>query len=106
GGGTFEKMSNTNPRPMYFSQVRVDPSTPDVVYMGGVGLHMSIDGGRTFETDAAQATHDDVHAIWINPANVDHVLIGHDGGISVSYDRSRTWQQLNNLPLALFYHVS
>lgn len=106
GGATFTKMSNTNPRPMYFSQVRVDPINPDVVYMGGVGLHMSINGGRVFETDAAQATHDDVHAIWINPANTDHVLIGHDGGVSVSYDRSRTWQQHNNLPLALFYHVS
>jgi len=106
GGATFRQVSTNNPRPMYFSQVKVDPGTPDVVYMGGVGLQMTIDGGRTFETDAAQATHDDVHAIWVNPANTDHVLIGHDGGVSVSYDRSKTWQQLNNLPLALFYHVS
>lgn len=106
GGATFRQVSTNNPRPMYFSQVKVDPGTPDVVYMGGVGLQMTIDGGRTFETDAAQATHDDVHAIWVNPANTDHVLIGHDGGVSVSYDRSKTWQQHNNLPLALYYHVS
>jgi photosystem II stability/assembly factor-like uncharacterized protein len=106
GGESFSKMSNTNPRPMYFSQVRVDPSTPDVVYLGGVGLHMSIDSGRTFQTDAAQAVHDDIHAIWINPANTDQLVIGGDGGVAISYDRSRTWQQLNNLPLALFYHVS
>lgn len=106
GGESFRKVSSVNPRPMYFSQVRVDPNNPDVVYMGGVGLHMSIDGGRSFETDAAQATHDDVHAIWINPANSDHVLIGHDGGVAVSFDQSKTWVQHNNLPLGLFYHVS
>jgi photosystem II stability/assembly factor-like uncharacterized protein len=99
-------MSNTNPRPMYFSQVRVDPNSPDVVYMGGVGLHMSLDAGRSFATDAAQAIHDDIHAIWINPTNSDHVLIGGDGGIAVSYDKSRTWTQHNNLPLGLYYHVS
>lgn len=106
GGESFRKVSSVNPRPMYFSQVRVDHNNPDIVYMGGVGLHMSIDGGRSFETDAAQATHDDVHAIWVNPANPDHILIGHDGGVSVSYDQSKTWVQHNNLPLALFYHVS
>ena len=47
GGATWRKVNNDNPRPMYFSQVRIDPNNPDVVYMGGVGLHMSIDGGKT-----------------------------------------------------------
>ncbi len=106
GGDSFRQVNTVNPRPMYFSQLNVDPDNPDRVYYGGVGLHMSIDGGRSVATDAAQATHDDVHAIWINPANPDHILIGHDGGVSVSYDMSRTWQQHNNLPLALYYHVS
>jgi len=106
GGATWELMSNTNPRPMYFSQVRVDPADPDRVYMGGVGLHLTIDGGETFATDAARLTHDDVHAIWINPANPDHVLIGNDGGLAVSWDASRTWSFLPNLPVGLFYHVN
>ncbi|HET9370624.1 MAG TPA: hypothetical protein VFO19_10270 [Vicinamibacterales bacterium] len=106
GGATWEKLSSVNPRPMYFSQVRIDPSSPDRIYMGGVGLHMSIDGGRTFQTDAAQAIHDDIHAIWINPKNPDHILIGGDGGVATTYDRSQTWVQYPNLPLALYYHVS
>lgn len=106
GGASFRQVNNNNPRPMYFSQLNIDPDNPDRVYYGGVGLQMTIDGGRTVATDAALATHDDVHAIWINPANPDHILIGHDGGVSVSYDMSRTWNQHNNLPLALFYHVS
>ena len=105
GGETWRKMSATNPRPMYFSQLRIDPSSPERVYLGGVGLHMSVDGARTFETDAALVTHDDVHAIWINPANPSHILTGNDGGLAVSYDMSRTWTFIPNLPVGLFYHV-
>ena len=106
GGTTWRQVSNTNPRPMYFSKVRIDPNSPDIVYMGGVGMQMTIDGGQSMNTDAAQAIHDDVHAIWVNPANSDHILIGNDGGLAVSYDQSKTWQFLPNLPVGLFYHVS
>ena len=91
---------------MYFSQVRIDPNDPDVVYLGGVGLHQTLDGGKTIAADVAASTHDDVHAIWINPANSQHVLIGNDGGLAVSYDMSKTWVFLPNLPVGLFYHVS
>jgi photosystem II stability/assembly factor-like uncharacterized protein len=90
---------------MYFSQLRIDPNSPDRVYLGGVGMWMTVDGGRSFEQDAAFATHDDVHAIWINPNNSDHILIGNDGGLAVSYDQSKTWQFIPNLPVGLFYHV-
>lgn len=106
GGATWTKTSATNPRPMYFSQMRIDPTTPDRIYMGGVGLHMSVDGGKNFEQDAALVAHDDVHAIWIDPKNPDHLLIGDDGGVSVSYDMSHTWTFIPNIPVGLFYHVS
>ncbi len=106
GGETWRKVNNANPRPMYFSQVRIDPNDPEIVYLGGVGLHQTLDGGKTIATDVAASTHDDVHAIWINPANSNHVLIGNDGGLAASYDRARTWQFLPNLPVGLFYHVS
>jgi len=105
GGETWQLMSNTNPRPMYFSQVRIDATNPDRIYMGGVNLHMSIDGGRTFETSAAQAIHSDFHAIWVDPNNPNHIMIGGDGGVAASYDMSQTWIQYPNLPLALFYHI-
>jgi photosystem II stability/assembly factor-like uncharacterized protein len=105
-GATWRKVNNANPRPMYFSQVRIDPNDPEVVYLGGVGLHQTLDGGKTIATDVAASTHDDVHAIWINPGNSSHVLIGNDGGLAVSYDTAKTWQFLPNLPVGLFYHVS
>ena len=105
-GATWRKVNNANPRPMYFSKVRIDPNDPDVVYLGGVGLHQTLDGGKTIAADVAASTHDDVHAIWINPANSNHVLIGNDGGLAASYDMAKTWVFLPNLPVGLFYHVS
>jgi photosystem II stability/assembly factor-like uncharacterized protein len=105
-GATWRKVNNANPRPMYFSQIDIDPTDPEVVYLGGVGLHQTLDGGKTIATDVAEPIHDDVHAIWIDPSNPQHVLIGNDGGLAVSYDRAKTWAFLPNLPVGLFYHVS
>ena len=106
GGTNWRKVNNVNARPMYFSQVRVDPNDPDVVYMGGVGLHQSTDGGKTVTTDVAEPIHADVHAIWIDPANSNHVVIGNDGGLAQSCDEAKTWVFIPNLPVGLFYHVS
>jgi photosystem II stability/assembly factor-like uncharacterized protein len=105
GGATWRKVSSANPRPLYFSQVRIDPSTPDRVYEGGVKMQMTVDGGRTVEGQASLAIHDDIHAIWVDPHNPEHVLIGGDGGIGVSYDQAKTWVFEANLPVGLFYHV-
>ena len=105
GGGTWHRVSTINPRPLYFSQVRIDPNNPDRVFMGGVKMQMTIDGGKTMETSASLAAHDDVHAIWIDPNNSEHMLIGDDGGVSASYDGAKTWNFFANLPVGLFYHV-
>ncbi|MGE5244682.1 MAG: WD40/YVTN/BNR-like repeat-containing protein [Betaproteobacteria bacterium] len=105
-GATWRKVNNADPRPMYFSQVRVDPNDPDVVIFGGVNLQMTTDGGKTVNTQAASKIHSDHHAIWIDPSNSKHVIIGNDGGLAVSWDRAGTWNFLPNLPVGLFYHVS
>ena len=105
-GSTWKKVNNANPRPMYFSQVRIDPGDADIVYMGGVGLHQTLDAGKTIATDIAQPIHDDIHAIWIDPSNSDHLIIGNDGGLAYSYDQGKTWVFVPNLPVGLFYHVS
>lgn len=106
GGANWRKLSTVNPRPMYFSQIRVDPSTDSRIYVLGVSLHVSDDGGRTFREDGAERIHVDHHAMWIDPANPKHLLIGNDGGVSLSYDRAETWQWLPNLVLAQAYHVA
>jgi photosystem II stability/assembly factor-like uncharacterized protein len=105
-GASWKKVNDENPRPMYFSQVRVDPNDADVVIYAGVKLHYSIDGGKTVTLNATQTIHDDVHAIWIDPANSQHVIIGNDGGVAISWDQTKTWNFVPNIPAGLFYHVS
>ena len=105
GGANWRKLSSENPRPMYFSQIRIDPQSDSRIYSLGVSLHVSDDGGKTFRNDGAERIHVDHHAMWINPANPRHVLIGNDGGVSISYDHSATWVWLPNLLLAQAYHV-
>src|SRR5262245_5633545 len=104
-GASWTKMSNTNPRPMYFSQVRVDPNNDQRVYVLGVQLHVSDDGGKTFRSDGARRMQVEFHAMWIDPNNSDHLMIGGDGGVGVSYDRSKTYVWLRNLNLSQFYHI-
>ena len=104
-GASWRKLSSTNPRPMYFSQVRIDPQDDSRIYVLGVSLHVSDDGGKTFRDDGAKKIHVDFHAMWIDPNNPDHVMIGGDGGVGISYDRSQTYQWLQNLNLAQLYHV-
>jgi photosystem II stability/assembly factor-like uncharacterized protein len=105
-GASWRKLSTTNPRPMYFSQIRVDPQDDGRVYVLGVQLLVSDDGGRTFRNDGARNIHVDFHAMWINPHNSDHVMIGGDGGVGISFDRSQTYVFLRNMPLGQFYHAS
>ena len=104
-GASWRKLSSTNPRPMYFSQIRIDPQDDSRVYVLGVSLSVSDDGGKTFRDDGASKIHVDFHAMWVDPNNPDHVMIGGDGGVGISYDRSRTYQWLANLNLGQFYHV-
>ena len=104
-GNTWEKLSSTNPRPMYFSLIRVDPNNPERVYVGGQNLMRSDDGGRTFTSDGARNVHPDHHALWIDPANSNHLILGSDGGVSTSFDGSDTWRFYDNLPVSQFYEI-
>lgn len=104
-GESWEHRSTTNNRPMYYSQIRIDPNDPERIYLGGSDLFMSQDGGRTFTDEAAAEVHLDHHALWIDPANSRHLILGSDGGVSVSWDRSEHWYQFRNLPLAQFYEI-
>ncbi len=106
GGASWSKRSSVNPRPMYFSQIRIDPNDEQRIYVLGVQLHVSDDGGKTFRDDGAEKIHVDFHAMWIDPANSRHLLLGGDGGVGISYDRSETYDWLNNMNLGQFYHVS
>ena len=103
-GNSWEHLSTQNNRPMYYSQIRVDPSDPNWVYSGGLNIYVSSDGGRTFRGATAEV-HSDHHAMWIDPNNSNNLIIAGDGGISVSFDRTRTWRQLRNIVISQFYEI-
>jgi photosystem II stability/assembly factor-like uncharacterized protein len=105
-GTTWEKMSDTNPRAMYYSQVRIDPTNSDRVYVLSSALMVSEDGGKTFRGDGATQIHVDHHALWIDPNDPDHLILGSDGGVSASWDGTGHWRMFDNLALGQFYTIS
>jgi len=104
-GLTWKKMSSTNPRPMYYSKIRIDPNNDQRIWVLGASMYVSEDGGKTFSTNYVRGIHGDHHAMWINPLDSNHVVLGSDGGIYFSYDRGKTWDFVNIMPLGQFYEV-
>jgi photosystem II stability/assembly factor-like uncharacterized protein len=106
GGQSWTRINSLNPRPMYFSQVRVDPNDEKHLYVCGIRLYRSNDGGKTFRPDGAKGVHDDQHALWIDPRDGRHAIVGCDGGFYVTNDRMENWEFLNNVAIGQFYHVA
>jgi photosystem II stability/assembly factor-like uncharacterized protein len=105
-GTTWSRQSSLNPRPMYYSQLRVDPRHPDRVWALGTYVHKSINGGRTFTTDSTgDRIHVDHHALWIDPQDSDHMMLGNDGGLYFTYDGATRWDFIDNLPIGQFYDI-
>ena len=104
-GATWTRMSDTNPRPMYYSTIRIDPQNDQRIWVMGSRMFYSEDGGKTFVDDRVTMIHGDFHAMWINPENSNHMLLGSDGGIHYSYDRGLSWDFVNTLALGQFYEV-
>jgi hypothetical protein len=105
GGRTWEKMNDANTRPFYYSQVRVHPRNPDRVWFSSTPVLVSNDGGKTART-ATQGIHVDHHAMWIDPNQPDHIVVGDDGGVSISWDGGGSYDFPAHLPIGQFYDVS
>ena len=88
-----------------FGQMRVDPNDENTVYIMGVPLSVSEDGGKTFRE--LRGMHADHHGLWIDPDNSNYIVNVNDGGIVISYDKGKTWRQfLHNLPVCQFFNIS
>jgi S1-C subfamily serine protease/photosystem II stability/assembly factor-like uncharacterized protein len=105
GGETWTRINSLNPRPMYFSRIRVDPSDERYIFVCGVQLYRSTNGGRNFRPDGGASVHADHHALWIDSRDGRHILDGCDGGFYVSYDRGANWDHLNTMAIGQFYSV-
>jgi len=107
-GKTWQKVSDWSNRPSYYSQIRVDPNDADVFWSFASPMAYSDDGGRTVISgrEVQGSTHIDYHAGWIDPSNSDHVIVGGDGGLNVTWDRGRQWEVVQQIGLAQAYAVS
>jgi photosystem II stability/assembly factor-like uncharacterized protein len=106
GGETFSRVNALNPRPFYFSKIRVDPEDPQKVYVLGYALHVSEDGGRTFREDRFGKVHPDVHALAIDPRHPKRLLLGTDGGAYQSFNGGQSWEHLNRMAAGEFYRIN
>jgi len=108
GGRTWEKRDKSQMmvwRPFYFANLIIDPKNPDKLFKPGLGLIVSLDGGKTFGGSGG-GMHGDWHDVWIDPENPSHIVGGTDGGLGISYDGGNRWNMASNLPVSQFYHVS
>lgn len=91
--------------PQYYNELFPDPKNADRFYTADTFMHVSDDGGATMNRLSIPDVHVDSHALWIDPADTDHLILGNDGGLYESFDRSN-WRHFENLPVMQFYRVA
>ena len=112
GGKTWKKMNEDyinnfySTYGYYFGEIRVSPKDPNRIYLLGIPLLTSSDGGKTVEWLGGKTVHGDHHAFWIDPNHPDHLIDGNDGGLNISYDGGKNWWKLNYVPVGQFYSVN
>jgi photosystem II stability/assembly factor-like uncharacterized protein len=106
-GETWSKMSDyVSGSPQYYNEFIADPKDPNRVYAMDTLLQVTFDGGKTFKRLFKRNKHVDNHALWIDPDNTDHFVVGCDGGVYETFDLGKTYRFFENLPITQFYRVS
>ncbi|HEY6325702.1 MAG TPA: hypothetical protein VIW73_04175 [Candidatus Cybelea sp.] len=108
GGATWRRVNSEmklRQRGFYYMAISVDPTNPQVAYAAEVdGVYKTGNGGTTWKV--LQMPHGDNHIVWINPRNPKILLVGNDGGGTVSVDGGKTWSNEHNQPTGQYYHVA
>ena len=106
-GESWTKMSDyVSGSPQYYNEFIADPKDPNRVYSMDTLLQVTFDGGKTFKRLFKRNKHVDNHALWIDPDNTDHFIVGCDGGIYETFDLGQNYRYFENFPITQFYRVS
>jgi len=112
GGKTWRKTHNDYIDDLYYSygyyfgHIYVSPANQEHIYIYGVPILKSKDGGKTFTSIDAENVHADHHALWINSKNPNHLINGNDGGVNITYDDGKTWIKNNSPSVGQFYAIN
>ncbi|HKK63494.1 MAG TPA: hypothetical protein VJ951_13090 [Bacteroidales bacterium] len=105
-GASWNKMSDHHASGQYYNEIYCDPLDVDKVYSMETYSHYTEDGGKTWKRLPNDSRHVDDHALWIDPDDTNHMLIGGDGGVYETFDRGEKWLFKTNLPVTQFYRVN
>lgn len=105
-GESWEKMSSHASSGQYYNEIFCDPKDVNKVYSVETYSYVTEDGGKSWRALNNNGRHVDDHALWIDPADTRHLLIGGDGGIYETWDNGQTWDFKENLPVTQFYRVN
>jgi photosystem II stability/assembly factor-like uncharacterized protein len=105
-GASFNKLDDYNTSGNYYVELVVDPTNADVIYSMDTYMHISRDGGNTWNRVPEKNKHVDNHCLWINPNDPGQLIAGCDGGLYESYDNGKNWSFKPNLPVTQFYRVA
>ena len=106
-GGSFVLLSKEEyllDRPFYYTNIDVDPTDQDVLYVNSTGYYRSGDRGKSWTRKSTP--HGDNHDMWINPSNPDIFIQSNDGGANVTLDGGDSWSTQDNQPTAELYQVN
>ena len=106
GESWSKRSSYMSSSPQYYNELVACPHNVDRAYSLDTYLHITEDGGRTWTRVPNAARHVDDHALWIDPNNENHLIVGSDGGLYETWDRGQAWQFRENLPVTQFYRVA
>lgn len=108
-GASWKKMSNAvagGTGPHYYQELWASPHKFDELYLADNYMQVSYDGGKTFERMNENEKHVDNHAVAFKPNDPNYILVGCDGGLYESFDRTKNWKFIDNLPITQFYKIA
>ena len=92
--------------PQYYQELVADLHVFDRIYAMDTLIHVSDDGGKTFRPLGERWKHVDNHALWIDPQDSDHLIIGCDGGLYETWDQGQSYHYSANLPITQFHKIA
>ena len=99
-------MSSHHASGQYYNEIYCDPEDVDKVYSMETVSRVTVDGGKTWNSIGNNDRHVDDHAMWIDPNDTEHFMIGGDGGVYETFDAGKNYIFKSNLPVTQFYRVN